>query len=72
MTDDRANIKVPREVYERHKERKPAGQTWGEYLDGEAPETGVDTDELAREVSRQVDYAELADKTAAKIVRELR
>lgn len=39
MTDERANIKVSREWYEKHKEQKDANQTWEEYLDGQAPET---------------------------------
>lgn len=38
MTDNRANIKVSREFYERHKDRKGPGQTWEEYLEGQAPE----------------------------------
>lgn len=36
---DRANIKLPREKYERHRERKEKlGVSWAEYIDGQAPE----------------------------------
>ncbi len=35
----RANIKLPEEEFERHNERrKELGQTWAEYLDGNAPD----------------------------------
>jgi len=35
----RANIKLPEEDFERHNERrKELGQTWAEYLDGQAPD----------------------------------
>lgn len=49
VTDARANIKVGREFYERHNDRRQElGLTWEEYIDGQAPEFDV-----------SVDYAEI-------------
>lgn len=43
---DRANIKVSREFYEKHNERREEmGRTWEEYIDGQAPELDVGLDE---------------------------
>ena len=40
MTDDRANIKVSRDFYQRHKQRcDDLGLTWEEYIEGNAPES---------------------------------
>jgi hypothetical protein len=39
---DYGTIKIPREEYERHNERRQElDQTWAEYIDGEAPELGM-------------------------------
>jgi hypothetical protein len=39
MTRNRANIKVSREFYEEHNERRQElGLTWEEYIGGESPE----------------------------------
>jgi len=39
VTDDRANIKVDREAFERHNDRRQEmGLSWGAYLDGQAPD----------------------------------
>jgi len=36
---DRSTIKLPEAEYERHNERRKAmGQTWAEYVDGNAPD----------------------------------
>jgi len=36
---DRSNIKLPEDEFERHNERrKELGQTWSQYLDGQAPD----------------------------------
>ena len=46
----RANIKLPREDYERHKTRKDElGMTWSEYLDAQAP----DLEAIVRRVVRE-------------------
>lgn len=86
-------IKLPREAYERHNDRRQEmGLTWQEYVDGEAPEAAevslsdgdiqeiinriaatadgegrVDSDALAREVARQLDYSELANQVADEL-----
>jgi len=40
---DYGTIKLPRDEYERHNERrKENGQTWAEYVDGEAPDGATD------------------------------
>lgn len=75
MTDDRGTIKLPRDIYERHNERrKQAGLSWGEYVDEEAVtiEYNIDTDAIAREVAAQIDYAALADSVAEEVVQSLR
>jgi hypothetical protein len=47
---DRANIKLPRETYERHNERRQElGMTWAEYLDSDSPEL----EETIRRVVRE-------------------
>lgn len=39
MSRDRANIKVGRDFYEKHNERRQElGLTWEEYIEGESPE----------------------------------
>ena len=85
---DYGTIKIPQDEYEQHNERRKAnGQTWAEYIDGQAPErignvealggevpefdASIDTDELAREVWRQADYAELSTRIARQVAEEL-
>jgi len=47
---DYGTIKIPRDEYERHNERRKVnGQSWVEYIDGQAPESA----------SVEVDYAEI-------------
>lgn len=49
---DKGTIRIPRDKFEEHNERrKEMGLTWVEYIDGEAPERGVDSGELERLVS---------------------
>jgi len=61
MTDDRANIKVSREFYEEHADRREAlGVTWEEYIAGQAPELpapDVDYAEIERRCERAVESA---------------
>jgi hypothetical protein len=46
----RANIKLPRDVYERHNERRQKlGMTWAEYLDADSP----DLEQTIRRVVRE-------------------
>lgn len=52
---DRANIKVSREFYEEHNERRQdLGLTWEDYIAGNAPELDVDVDyaEIERRMER--------------------
>ena len=76
MSDSRANIKVSREFYEHHNPRREdLGLTWEEYIDGQAPdvpEADVDTEAVARAVSRELDYDHLAGMVAGKVVEDLR
>jgi len=80
------SVSVPQDDHDTAQEYKPDGATWGdclvagaerlnEHLDSDTGRFGnsgdIDTDELAREVSRQFDYTMLADKTAKVIVEEL-
>ena len=86
---DYGTIKIPKDEYEQHNERRKAnGQTWAEYIDGQAPErignleplggevpefdASIDTDELAREVARQIDYAQLAGQVADEVEGRMR
>lgn len=57
MTDtDHGTIKVPREDFEEHNpRRKDMGLTWAEYLDGQAPDPGIDTDELTMSIVAELD-----------------
>ena len=70
-------IKIPAPAYEHHNERrKEMGQTWEQYINGQAPEVSnnaeVDTNELAREVAAQLDYAQIAGQTAGELEGRLR
>jgi hypothetical protein len=50
MSRDRANIKVGREFYEKHNERrKELGLTWEKYIAGESPEI----EDTIRRVTRE-------------------
>ena len=51
---DRGTIKLPRDVYEHHNERrKQAGLTWSAYIERESVtvDVSVDTEAIAREVA---------------------
>lgn len=55
---DYGTIKIPREEFERHNERrKSLSLSWVEYLDGQAPETpgAVDHAALAAAVADEVE-----------------
>lgn len=55
-------IKIPRDEYERHNERRKAnGQSWAEYIDGQAPESAA----------AEVDYAEIERRCQRAISDEL-
>jgi len=73
---DYGTIKLPRSEYERHnEERKKNKQTWAEYIDGQAPvrnNAEVDVEEIASEVSRQIDYAQLAGQVASELEGRMR
>ena len=60
---DRANIKVGREFYENHNERrKDLGLTWEEYIESQAPETpSVDLSSVQLEAS---EYGKIAREVA--------
>lgn len=67
MSDhDRGQIKLDRESYERHRERKrERGLTWAEYIDGQREQS-----ESEREANAQV-AAVSAEEMAAEVVRQL-
>lgn len=56
---DYGTIKLPRDTFERHNERRQdMGLTWAEYIDGEAPDLeGVDYAEIERRCERAVGSA---------------
>lgn len=66
---DYGTIKLPREDYERHNERrKDLGVTWAEYIDGEAPDMVGNLEPFGGEVpemNADVDYDHIRE-----IVRE--
>lgn len=52
MTDDRANIKVTREFFEKHNpERKKLGLDWEDYIEGNAPDI---VDELPTDIVDEI------------------
>jgi len=59
MTDDRANIKVSRDFYAEHNDRRQdMGVTWEEYIAGQAPDLPtpeVDYAEIERRCERAVE-----------------
>lgn len=56
LPNDWGTIKVPREDFEEHNDRrKDMGLTWAEYLDGQAPDPGIDTDELTMSIVAELD-----------------
>jgi len=55
-------IKIPRDEYDRHNERRKANnQSWAEYIDGQAPESA----------SVEVDYAEIERRCQRAVSDEL-
>jgi len=83
MTDDNwKTLRVPVDAWEEAKAQKEEhDRTWGEQIvcdntstnDGKSVEDSVvDTEELAREVAKQLDYAELANLTASEVAEALR
>jgi hypothetical protein len=58
---DYGTIRIPREEYERHNERRQEmGLTWEQYINGEAPdapEVSVDYAEIERRCGRAVEDA---------------
>jgi len=54
-------IKIPKEEYDKHNERRQnLGQTWAEYIAGNAPDAGdpdVDYAEIERRCERAVESA---------------
>lgn len=62
--DDYGTIKIPREEYERHNERRQdMGLTWAEYIDGEAADFEFDVDLPA-------DFEQMTPDEYREIVRE--
>lgn len=52
---DYGTIKIPRDDYQRHNERrKELGQSWAEYIDGQAPDSTADTDALVDDLVAQL------------------
>lgn len=72
MTNDKGTIKIPREDFERHNaNRKDLGLSWGDYIDGQAPEI-VDAlmDKLDR-IEQGVTTAEERTNAIAKKLEEV-
>lgn len=64
---DYGTIKIPRDEYEKHNERREdMGLSWAEYIDGEAPEDS-DIKERIDELHEQI-----PNKTAAEVEDRLR
>jgi hypothetical protein len=65
-------IKLPRDEYERHNNRRQdLGLTWAEYIDGTAPQHDVpDADELAAAIVAAMD-TEALGMDAEGLVRDL-
>jgi len=61
-------IKIPKDAYDRHNERRQdLGLTWAEYIDGEAPERdGVDTEALVADLTAELPAA-VADAVEARL-----
>jgi hypothetical protein len=80
MTDDNwKTLRVPPEDFEHAREQKERhGRTWGEQLVCEDPtvtevvDADALADELAREVARQLDHAQLANAVADEVEARLR
>jgi hypothetical protein len=69
---DYGTIKLPRDEYERHNNRRQdLGLTWAEYIDGAAPQTDIpDADELASAIVAAMD-TEALGMDAEGLVRDL-
>lgn len=62
---DYGTIKIPQDAYERHNERrKEMGLSWAEYIDKQAPDPP--------DISVDIDYAQIANRTADEIETRLR
>ena len=60
----RKTLKLPEDEYEYHNERrKEHGLTWAEYVNGEAPDLGIDYDRI-REIVRDEVRSEVSDQLA--------
>ena len=73
---DYGTIKIPRDEYEKHNEkRQAAGLTWAEYLNEEAARPGPDADiaEEVRELRREIrNGSEVGtDELAREVARQL-
>lgn len=62
---DYGTIKIPREEYEQHNERREAmGVTWAEYIDGEASEVDPQGAAVPEDLREQLDRIEAAVQAA--------
>lgn len=62
MTSDKGTIKIPRDEFERHNEkRQAAGLTWEEYLDKESVT-----------ITHDIDREAVADAVAERVLREVK
>jgi len=74
----RKNIKVPEALFLALRDDKPDNVTWPNYLEarclgGEGvSQTSPDAEEIAREVAKKIDYAQLSNAVAEDVVGELR
>lgn len=79
---DRGTIKLPRDRYEHHNERrKQAGLSWGEYVDAESVvieyDIDIDPDAIAQAVAERIDearidYAAIADSVTNELESRMR
>lgn len=60
-------IRVRKSAKQAAEQRKPDGMTWSEYVASEEYAPVANTEELAREVARQLDYAEISTLVANEV-----
>lgn len=66
MPDDKGTIRIPRPAFEHHNERrKELGQTWEQYIDGQAPE------ESSEDLSALASALETVEERTGRIERTL-
>jgi hypothetical protein len=74
----RKNLKVPEPLFNALRDDKPDSMSWPTYLetrclsDAGVSQPSYDTEELAREVAKQIDYAQIAGQVGEEVEGRLR